>query len=438
MKKELREILHPRDKFTILGEKKSGDKSTITALVPWAQADEETINKRIYPKALLQREVDRVQAAVEAGSFIGTGDHPKSGLSDIKTASHIINKIWMDEGGRGWAKIKILDTERGKNIQSLIKGGAQLGISTRGFGQVGKSGRVDDDYKLMGIDIVMNPSVKSATFSKANIFESVDFEEEEKVEPVKKTKIIIDEKKIMAALKVCYDSEVAEYGLTDCFEHYKKKKLAFVTSLWLVENYPARFSDVNKALAYLVGTVAAGKLAKEYAKEDEEIITHYEITPQLANEAFMLNIPVEEYVKKLNETVGRPKADIPAREAQESGLAGETRLVEKMMEYPDGEKRIAYVSEKVDVHKRIEEARKIKLFPTEEEELAKEAQRIFRIEKATNPKTEETVETIIQMLKAEKKRVQDEREAFKKNRLAEQIKESIAGGGAGELKEYEE
>lgn len=438
MKKELREIL-TQNKFAILSEKKSGDSSTITALVPWGQADEETINKRIYPKALLQREVDRIQKAVEAGSFIGTGDHPASGLADIKTASHIINKIWMDEGGRGWAKIKILDTERGKNIQSLIKGGAQLGISTRGFGQVGKSGKVDDDYKLMGIDIVMNPSVKSATFSKANIFESVGFEEEEKV---KKTKIKIDEKNIMAALKVCYDAEVAEYGLDQTFEEYKKRKLTFVTARWLLDHYPTRFQDVNKALAYLVGTVAAGELAKKYAEEDEEVINHYEPTKQLADEAFMLGITLDEYVKKLNETAGHRKADIPAREAQESGLAGETRLVEKLMEYPDGVKRIVYVSEKVDMHERIEEARKTKLFPTEEEELEKEAQRIFRIEKATNPKTEETVETIIQMLKAEKKRVQEEREALRKNKLAEQIKQSVAAGKAGqlreELKEYEE
>ena len=109
-----------------------------------------------------------------------------------------------------------------------------------------------------------------------------------------------------------------------------------------------------------------------------------------------------------------------------------------LLHYPDGEKRIAYVSEKVDVHERIVEARKIKLFSTEEEELAKEAQRIFRIEKATNPSTTETVDSVLQMLKAEKKRILDEREAFKKNELAEQIKQSVAAGKAGVLREYKE
>jgi len=75
---------------------------------------------------------------------------------------------------------------------------------------------------------------------------------------------------------------------------------------------------------------------------------------------------------------------------------------------------------------------------TEEQELEKEARRIFTIEKATNPSTTETVDSVLQMLKAEKKRVQEEREVFKKNRLAEQIRESVAAGEAGVLREYKE
>jgi len=366
MKKELREILQPQDKFTILGQKKIGDSAAINVLVPWGQADEKTINGRIYPKALLQREVDRIQKAVESGSFIGTGDHPKSGLSDIATASHLVKKIWLDEGGRGWAQIKVLDTERGKNIQSLIKGGGRLGISTRGFGQVGRGGRVDDDYKLMGIDIVMNPSVSTATFTKANIFESVNFEGEEKS---KKTKIKIDEKNLELAIKIAYGGAVDEYGYGKGLDEFRKERGTFIKAQWLVENYPDEFQNVEQALKFL----GEEKLANKYADEPEPI-THYEATPQLAEEAFMLGITVEEYVKKLNETAGHQKADIPADEAQQAGVAGETKLVEKMVVYPDGVKRIAYVSEKVDMHEAIERVRKapqiVKPELTEEQKVA--------------------------------------------------------------------
>ena len=163
-------------KIKILFEGKKED-GHMSVLVPWIQAEEKNLNNRIYPKVLLQRETARVQKAVESGAFIGTGDHPASGMTDIATASHLVKKIWLDEDGKGQAEIRILPTTRGKNIMALIKGGASLGISARGFGTVDeKTRRVKDDYRLQGIDIVTAPSFADATFSEANVFESVDFE----------------------------------------------------------------------------------------------------------------------------------------------------------------------------------------------------------------------------------------------------------------------
>lgn len=297
MAKELREILSPK-KFTILGVGKTKAGNIMNLLVPWGQADEKTLNGRIYSKPLLHREVDRIQKAVESGAFIGTGDHPASGLSDIATASHIVKKIWIDEGGRGWAQIKVLDTERGKNIQSIIKAGGQLGISTRGFGGTAKNGQVLDDYKMQGIDIVMNPSVQTATFSKENIFESVnDFGGEKKVEEEEKVKVKIDEKNIEAAIRIGYDAEVAEYGLTEKWEHYKSRKLTLVTAGWLLEEYPDKFPSVESALEYL----GAPELAEKYYEEnenDERVLLYTE--SEVASEAYAAGINPKEMADKLN------------------------------------------------------------------------------------------------------------------------------------------
>ena len=433
---ELRELFE--SKLILITEKTSLPKYAIGKLsYSFANGNgEKNLNARIYSEPLLQREIAKKNEEIKSSGILGQLDHPVGGETKLGKAMHILSNLSYEKTSKlANAESLILDTTAGRDFMTILKTGTKLGASMRGWGNVSDKGIVKDDWSLSSIDFVLNPSYGDiAQIDSSNLIESFN-PESKKVEKVKKTKIKIDEKNIMAALKVCYDGEVAEYGLNESFEQYKKKKLTFVTAQWLLQNYPARFKNKTEALQYLVGTVAAGELDKKYAEEDEEIITNYEPTKQLAAEAFMMGITLDEYVKKLNETVGLPKADIPAREAQESGLAGETRLVEKMMEYPDGEKRIAYVSEKVDVHERIVEARKIKLFSTEEEELAKEAQRIFRIEKATNPKTTETIETIIQMLKAEKKRVQEEKEIFKKNRLAEQIKQSVAAGKAGELRE---
>lgn len=163
-------------KVKILSEDKSKD--VMSVIVPFIQAGKRNQNGRFYPESLLKREISRVQGSVKRGSFIGTGDHPASGIENIATASHIVTKLSLDDKGKGVAELRILPTERGKAIQTLIKNDATLGVSVRGFGTVGKDGKVADDYKLVGLDVVLNPSEPTAVFDKSNIFESMNFEEE--------------------------------------------------------------------------------------------------------------------------------------------------------------------------------------------------------------------------------------------------------------------
>jgi len=200
---ELREIQF-EDEPIVLSEKEIKDEKFMDILVPWIQANKKNQNGRTYPESLLQREVARIQKAVEAGSLVGTGDHSPSGLADIATASHIVKKVWLDKKGKGWAEMRVVGTGRGKNIMTMINQGAQLGVSPRGFGTVDeKTGEVQSDYKLMGIDIVTNPSYKEGVFNKENVFESLDFksdDDENKLEDElnksssPKNKTIVEEK----------------------------------------------------------------------------------------------------------------------------------------------------------------------------------------------------------------------------------------------------
>jgi len=166
-------------KIEILSEDKTKD--VMSVIVPFIQAGERNLNGRIYPESLLKREISRVQGSVKRGSFIGTGDHPFSGIENIATASHIVTSLSLDKKGKGMAELRILPTERGKAIQTLIRNNATLGVSIRGFGTIAKDGRVADDYKLVGLDVVLNPSFKDSVFDKSNIFESASFNEDKKM-----------------------------------------------------------------------------------------------------------------------------------------------------------------------------------------------------------------------------------------------------------------
>ncbi len=141
MKKiKLQEIYEAKAKILFEGKTKDGN-PTMNILVPFAQSDEATLNDRTYSKALLGREINRVQNDIESGKFLGASSHD----AKLDNVSHIVNKAWLDKNGQGWMEAKIIPTTKGKNLMTIVKEGGAIGVSTRGFGNV-VDGKVQDDY----------------------------------------------------------------------------------------------------------------------------------------------------------------------------------------------------------------------------------------------------------------------------------------------------
>ena len=72
--------------------------------------------------------------------------------------------VWWD-GPAVMGKVKVLNTPSGKILQSLVKDGCTLGISSRGLGSVRESkGQtiVEDDFQLICFDFVSEPSTPEA------------------------------------------------------------------------------------------------------------------------------------------------------------------------------------------------------------------------------------------------------------------------------------
>ena len=121
-------------------------------------------NGRIYPKPILEREMKNYTKLVREGRAIGELDHPDSSVVELKNASHLITEVWWD-GDDVMGKLKILDTPAGQVAKQLVKGGVQLGISSRGLGstrQQGQTTMVEDDFQLLCFDLVSEPSTNGA------------------------------------------------------------------------------------------------------------------------------------------------------------------------------------------------------------------------------------------------------------------------------------
>lgn len=144
------------------------------------QADKPNHNDRVYPLSVMEREVQTYdEEFIQTKRAIGELNHPTETSINPERASHLVVSLTQD-GTDFIGKAKILNTPQGNIVRGLLEGGVKMGVSTRGVGSV-EDGRgrykgvsvVQDDFKLITIDIVSNPSAPDA-FVKG-IYESMEY-----------------------------------------------------------------------------------------------------------------------------------------------------------------------------------------------------------------------------------------------------------------------
>lgn len=160
----LREYLDLRYDKNLIKEAKE-KKAPILVPAVIQRADAVNQNKRIYPRPILEREVDNYRKAVLEGRATGELDHPDSSIVSLERVSHIIRDIGWD-GNDVVGTIEILNTPKGKIAQELMEAGVKLGISSRGVGETIKTNEgydmVDESFMLVAFDLVSEPSTQNA------------------------------------------------------------------------------------------------------------------------------------------------------------------------------------------------------------------------------------------------------------------------------------
>ena len=131
------------------------------------QADIKNRNGRYYPSKIMEKEVKRyTKEYIDKKRAFGELGHPEGPTVNLDRVSHMITELSQD--GSNWrGKAKVTDTPHGSIVKSLIKEGAQLGVSSRGMGSLkpNKKGvqEVQDDFYLAtAADIVADPSAPDA------------------------------------------------------------------------------------------------------------------------------------------------------------------------------------------------------------------------------------------------------------------------------------
>lgn len=134
-------------------DEKSGDKE-VDVKAKFQHAGIVNINTRRYRRELLEREIAKTMKLIEANEPVyGLGYHPADGLGKPSDISHTWTKVWMNPDGVCEGELTILPTPLGKTIQTVIKGGRKLGISSRGFGTVTEKKEVINGEKVTFLDV---------------------------------------------------------------------------------------------------------------------------------------------------------------------------------------------------------------------------------------------------------------------------------------------
>ena len=125
---------------------------------------EKNQNGRVYQGDEMIKEVDRyTNEMIKTRRAIGEMNHPQSTEVNPVNACHLVTEL-KQSGNYFLGKSLILDTPMGQLLKSLVKDKIQMGISTRGLGNLteSSSGKQVSNFHLICLDVVHQPSVQNA------------------------------------------------------------------------------------------------------------------------------------------------------------------------------------------------------------------------------------------------------------------------------------
>jgi hypothetical protein len=131
----------------------------------FGRCNEKNNNGRIYPTAVLEGQLSKVQPMINERRLCGELDHPQNDTVKLSNASHLITKLEM-KGNELVGEAEILNTPAGLTAKALVEGGVKIGISSRGMGTLSEDANgqkiVNEDFRLVTFDLVADPSTRGA------------------------------------------------------------------------------------------------------------------------------------------------------------------------------------------------------------------------------------------------------------------------------------
>jgi len=134
----------------------------------FGEIDKKNKNNRIYTESEYVPQIEALQEKIKSSKLLGELDHPAKFDISLKNVSHVIEDLFYDkETKQVKGKIRLLDTDAGKQAKALVDAGVPLQISSRAAGAVESNGQVKIK-QLFTYDLVADPGFENAQLNRVN------------------------------------------------------------------------------------------------------------------------------------------------------------------------------------------------------------------------------------------------------------------------------
>ena len=141
----------------------------------FGEIDKLNRNNRIYTESEYLPQIEALQAKIKSSKLLGELDHPQNFDVSLRNVSHIIEELnYNKDTKQVMGKIRLLDTDAGKQAKALVDAGVPLHISSRAAGTVESNGQVKIK-QLFTYDLVADPGFANAELKRVN--EALGFED---------------------------------------------------------------------------------------------------------------------------------------------------------------------------------------------------------------------------------------------------------------------
>jgi hypothetical protein len=168
----------------------------------FGEIDKKNRNNRIYTENEYLPQIEALQAKIKSSKLLGELDHPSNFDVSLKNVSHIIEELTYDkETKQVKGRIRLLDTDAGRQAKALVDAGVPLQISSRAAGAVESNGTVKIK-QLFTYDLVADPGFENAELKRVNesygfinegndlfIYEINNTDEKQPIENINETKM---------------------------------------------------------------------------------------------------------------------------------------------------------------------------------------------------------------------------------------------------------